>query len=303
MKFTSFSLLAALAGPVLLMSASPANAQAAKEDLTQVYNKGRDAFNKGDLATAKIAFARLLKVDPNFELGKIYMAQIRYAEAQWEARPRSVKIVEKAKVGSLSFSNIPLSEALELVRREVEKAGTGPNAGHIEMRTDLPAEVLAQPVSLSVKDVPMQWWIDAVAYAGGVRISLQKEGLSVSPGPQPVDLSDKAAVASIQKMRQRAQDQVLSRIAMDKASLPEALAWLRQQTDQSKGPLIVTRSGVPDATVTMDLRNIPLSEALRTIAILTDLDVDWSAWGAGLRPKAALPPPASEPAPATRTTL
>ncbi len=298
MKFTSFSLLAALAGPVLLMS-TPVTAQAAKEDLMQVYNKGRDAFNKGDLATAKVAFTKLLKVDPNFELGKIYMAQIRYAEAQWEARPRSVKIVEKAKIGTIAFSNIPLSDALELVRREVEKAGTGATAGHMEMRLDLPAEVLAQPVSLSVKDVPMQWWIDAVAYAGGVNISLDQKGLSVSSGPPAVDLSDKAAVTAIRKMRQRAQEQVLARIAMDKATLPEALAWLRQQTDQSKGPLIVTRTGVPAVTVTMDLRNIPLSEALRTIAILTDLDVDWNAWGAGLRPKSATP----LPAPAKRTTL
>ncbi|RYD33560.1 MAG: hypothetical protein EOP86_13095 [Verrucomicrobiaceae bacterium] len=296
MKFTPLPLLAALAGPVLLMTA-PLTAQAAREDLTEVYRTGRNAFNKGDYVTAKAAFARLLKADPNFQLGKIYMAQIRHAEALWEARPLARKIVEKAKVGTVAFRSIPLSEALELVRRKVEQAGTGPNVGAIGLRTDLPAGVLDRPVSLSVKDVPMQWWIDAVAYAGGVRISLTQEGLSVTAGSVITDPKDKAFMDAMLKMKQQAQERILTRMAMDHASLEEALAWLRQQTDQSKGPLLVTRSGVPDTTVTMDLRNVPLSEAIRTIAILADLEVDWHPWGAGLRLPEPPPAPTNVPAP------
>ncbi|MES2709615.1 MAG: hypothetical protein V4726_23660 [Verrucomicrobiota bacterium] len=284
---------------------TPLSAQAAREDLTQVYKTGRIAFNKGDLVTAKAAFTKLLKADPDFELGKIYMAQIRYAEAQWEARPRSVKILEKARVGTISFGGIPLSDALELVRREVEKAGTGLDAGTIELITDLPADVLARPVSLSVQNIPMQWWLDAVAYTGGVRITPTKKGLSVTAHPAEMDSGDKEALTAALKMRQRAQDQVLPRIRMENTTLPEALRWLRQQTDQSLGPLIVTRTGVQPATVTLDLRNIPVSEAIRSIAFLADLDVDWCSWGAGLRPKtpAPAPAPAAVPAPDVRPTL
>lgn len=298
MKFTSLPLLAALAGPVLFLSSLPA-ARAAEQSLMDVYKSGRAAFNKGDLVTAKAAFTKLLKADPNFEIGKIYMAQIRYAEAQWEARPRALKIVEKARIASIKVGEIPLSDALELVRREVEKAGTGPTAGPIAMRMDLPAEVLERPVSLSVQDVSMQSWIEAVAYAGGVRIAITQQGLSVTVPPVPLDPNDKTAVAAMQKMRQRAQDQVLARMSMDHTTLPDALAWLQQQADKTQGqsPLIVSRAGIPATTVTLDLRNVPLSEAIRTLAILADLDVEWCAWGAGLRPKSNDPGPAAAPAP------
>lgn len=300
MKFPALPILAALAGPVLLLS-TPVSASAAEQNLMEVYKAGRTAFNKGDLVTAKAAFTRLLKADPNFELGKIYMAQIRYAEALHEARPRALKIVEKARIGSIAFGEIPLSDALELVRREVEKAGTGPTAGAIAMKTDLPAEVLERPVSLAVKDVPMQDWIDAVAYAGGVRIAITQEGLSVTVPPVPLDPNDKGAVAAMQKMRQRAQEQVLARMSMDHTTLRDALAWLQQQADKSQGPLIVTRTGVPATTVTLDMRNVPLSEAIRTLAILADLDVEWCAWGAGLRPKNS--EPAAPAPPETKTAL
>lgn len=292
MKFTLFPLMAALAGPVLLFSAS-GTAEAAPGDGMEIYKAGKTAFYKGDYVTAKTAFAKLLKADPDFLEGKIYMKQIRLAEEKWAARPRTQKISETARMGRVEFWEIPLSDALELVRREVEKAGANtPNAGPVVLLTDLPAGVLSRTVSLAVKDVPMQWWVDAVGYAGGVRIAWDQKGISVtaaadSPGP------DAATAAAIRSMRERAESRILPRVSLEKVSVADALVWLGRQTaEPSKGPLIVSRAGIPQAaTVSLDLRHVTLSDAIRSVALVADLEVDWEIWGAGMRSKVDLPAP------------
>ncbi len=83
--------MAALIGPIAALL-GPVGAEPIREDLTNVYEAGRTAFNKGDLAAAKTAFTKVLKAKPDFDLAIIYMAQIRHAEEKWAARPRSQKI-------------------------------------------------------------------------------------------------------------------------------------------------------------------------------------------------------------------
>ena len=66
MKSKTLPLMAALMGPVMMFTGM-AGADPGKEDLTQVYEAGRRAFNKGDLAKAKIAFAKVLLAKPDFD--------------------------------------------------------------------------------------------------------------------------------------------------------------------------------------------------------------------------------------------
>lgn len=276
--------MAALLGPVFLFTGM-AGAAPGKEDLTNVYEAGRAAFNKGDLATAKLAFARVLRAKPDFDLAVIYMAQIRHAEAQWEARPRSQKISEQARVAVVELKAVALTDALEVVRRELERAGGGPPAGVIALLTDLSSGVLERPVTLSVKNLPMPWFIDAVAFAGDVRIAWHPKGLSVTAAASVPDKMEPARAAAVKAMRQAAEAQVISSIQFENVSVADAIQWLQTRADPAKGPLIVLRGPENPAKVSLALRNCSIPDALRSIAMIADLEVSWHPWGAGLAPK------------------
>lgn len=279
MKSKALPLLAALLGPVIMISPLRA-AGPAKEDLTKVYEAGRNAFNRGDYVKAKAAFTKVLQAKPDFDLAIIYMAQIRTAEAKWEARPRTQKISETAIVANVAFHDITLADALEVVRREMEKAGSGPTAGPVALLTDVPATVLEQPVSLSVRNLPMTAFVDAVGFAGNVRIAWHEKGLSVSgTAGAPATPAQKEA---IQRNKAAASAQIIPRLQMAELSVPEALARLRQLTPPDKFPLIVLRGAPPAKSITLELRNVSVSDALRSIATVSGMEVSWQPWGAGL---------------------
>lgn len=288
MKSKTLPLMAALMGPVMMFTGIAA-ADPGKEDLTGVYEAGRQAFHKGDLARAKAAFNKVLQAKPDFDLAQIYMAQIRHAEAQWAARPRSQKIAEQAVVKAVELQAVSLADALEVARRELEKAGGGPTAGAIGLLTDLPAGALDRPVSLSVRNLPMMQFMDAVAFAGDVRIAWHAKGLSVTANPATPDKLEPARTAAIKTMQAAAQAQVIPRLTFDNISVPEALQWLQLKADRPGGPLIVLRGPVRPARVTLDLRHVSLSDALRSVAIVADLEVSWHPWGAGLAAKPPVP--------------
>ena len=287
MKVKTLPLMAALLGPVMAFT-GVAWAEQGKEDLTKVYEAGRTAFNKGDLTKAKLAFAKVLRVKPDFDLAQIYMAQIRHAEAQWAARPRSRKIAEQARVAVVDFKTVTLGDALEVVRRELEKAGGGPGAGRIEVLTDLSVGLLERPVNFSVRNLPMMGFVDAVAFAGEVRIAWHPKGISVTAGPPSPDKMEPATAAAVQAMKEAAEAQVIPLIQFDITPLAEALQWLQGQADPGMGPLIVLRGPVNLTKVNFELRHSSIPDALRSIAIVADLEVTWHPWGAGLAPKPTL---------------
>jgi len=279
-------LLAALLGPVFPLATLSA-AEPVREDLTKVYEAGRNAFNKGDYVKAKAAFAKVLKAKPDFDLAIIYMAQIRTAEAKWEARPRAQKIAEKSSIATITLSKVSLADALEVVRREVEKAGGGPAAGSIALLTDLPAEVLEREVDLSVSKISMQHFADIVGFAGGVHLAWHQQGISVTANA-PILQDDDPAVAATKTMQQAARDKIMPQLKMEGASVAEALVWLNQQMSPGAGPLIIGREPLSRRPITLDLRHIPLTEALNSIALVSGMEVSWHPWGAGLSPKTEL---------------
>jgi hypothetical protein len=276
--------MAALMGPVMMFTGM-AGADPGKEDLTQVYEAGRRAFHQGDLTKAKTAFAKVLLAKPDFDLAQIYLAQIRHAEAQWAARPHSQKVAEQAMVRSVKLEAVSLADALEVTRRELEKAG----GRAISLVMDLPGDALDRTVSLSVENLPMRHFIDAVAFAGDVRIAWHPNGLSVTANPTTPDKMEPARAAAVKTMQAAAEGQVIPRLFFDNISVPEALQWLQLKADRPGGPLIVLRGPARPAPVTLDLRHVSLSDALRSVAIVADLEVSWHPWGAGLAAKSPVP--------------
>ena len=282
MKINVLPCLAALFGPVFMLSTLTA-AEPGKEDLGKVYEAGRQAFNKGDLTTARIAFLKVLKAKPDFDLANIYMAQIRSAEAKWEARPRSLKIAETAPSVTLTLSEVSVSDALELVRRELEKAGGGPAAGKITLLARLPEDSANRIVDLSVKDMPMIDFIDAVAFAGDLNIAWHAEGLLVNPDASSL-VPEPAAEVQIKRMKQLAKDTIIPTIKFSNLSTAEA--WTRlgrlASTSGAAGFHMIVREPSPESVVNLDLRQIPLSEAIRLLGLVCGTQVAWQPWGAGI---------------------
>jgi hypothetical protein len=173
------------------------------------------------------------------------------------------------------------------VRREVEKAGGGPAAGSIALLTDLPAEVLEREVDLSVSKISMQHFADIVGFAGGVHLAWHQQGISVTANA-PILQDDDPAVAATKTMQQAARDKILPQLKMEGASVAEALVWLNQQMSPGAGPLIIGREPLSRRPITLDLRHIPLTEALNSIALVSGMEVSWHPWGAGLSPKTEL---------------
>jgi hypothetical protein len=237
----------------------------------------------------------VLQAKPDFELARIYMAQIRHAEAQWEARPLSRKIAEKATVRHVMLNRVTLADALEVVRREIEKAGGEASRGRVALVTGLPPEVLDRPVSLSVSDLPMMDFVDAVGFAGDVRIAWHAEGISVTLSGGVENKADPRQQASLQRVRNSAASTFIPHLKMDGLSPSEAWARLRQWTGPEGVSAIIVREPAPDITVTLDLRQIPLGEAIRSVALVCGQEVTWQPWGAGVFSKpavaaAAVPP-------------
>lgn len=293
MKHRTQSMLAALLG-LSSFSAASHGAQAGQpasapslENLLEVYKEGRKAFNRGDLVTAKDAFTKVLRAKPDFDLAQIYMAQIRLAEAKWEARPRSLKIAGISSVAQVSFKGVSLADALEVVRREVEKSGKGVLAGPIELILQVPASDLERPVDLSVRDIRMTDFVSAVAFAGGVEISWHERGLMVRPGGAPEATPDPHAAAETRKVREAAAKWILPEVRFEGARVQDALQWLAGQPG-AENLVVVAREPVSDIPLQFQLRHVPAPELLSTVALVSGMELTWHPWGAGLAPRNSL---------------
>ena len=278
------TVLALAALSVSVMAAPPERKLSPRDE----YERGRAAYHRGDLVTARGCFEKVLKAVPDFELAKVHLAQVAAAERELAKVPRSLKVSRATPSGRVRWEGVPVADALEATRRLVEKAAGVP----VGLRQQLPADLLQREVVIQMSDGTIDDLLEALAWAGGFRISHETEGLAALPAG-PTGKWD-AGTAERPTAEAAARKLVLQRLEVQDATLEEALAFLRLKLREGAGdgpvPTIILRADVAAAgkTVTMDLRNISLAEALRMAAMLAgDLEVRWFPWGAGLEPKAA----------------
>ena len=278
----ALSALAAL--PIPVTAAPPERKVSLRDD----YERGRSALHRGDLVTARGCFEKVLKAAPDFELAKVHLAQVAAAERELARVPRSLKVSRVTPSGRVRWVGVPVPDALEAARRLVEKAAGVP----VALRQQLPADVLQREVVIQMSDGTIDDLLQALAWAGGFRIAHETEGLAALPAGAVAKWD--AGTAERPTAEAAARKLVLQRLDMQDASVEEALAFLSLKLREGAGngpvPTIILRADVPTAgkSVTMDLRNISLAEALRMAAMLAgDLEVRWFPWGAGLEPKPA----------------
>jgi tetratricopeptide (TPR) repeat protein len=300
MKFAAVSLAAFSLSVCLAVAAETGPA---------VYEKGRQALAKGDLATARQCFERLLAADPNFLLAKAQLAQVAVAEKELARIPATLKLARKTSPGGFSVEKAALDETLTLFRRKLETAGGGEKVLPINLTGVLPQDVAGRAISLKAKDATFDHLLQAIGYAGGVSFSYLPNGIAVSTGGSA---EFPAGNAKEPTLRAAARKLNIGQLTMNEADVSEALAYLQLRAEkasngQVKPFFVIRHDSTPRRGVTLDLRNVSLEEAVRAVCLVADCEETWFPWGAGIgnaQPKAANPGPedtsAVRPAPSDR---
>ena len=280
---TSFILLALAA---LLPLQTPS--LAGEKSLTglQVYEKGKAALDRGDLATARQCFEQLLKAKPDFEMAKIQLAQVVVAERELAQIPKSQKVARAEVLPRMELSEVTVEDAAATLARSLEKAASGA-AGTVNVAWGtLPDNVRGRSVSLSASGAKFDEILEALGYAAGVQFSYTPQGLAVRQETGARAKYD-AGDAKQADLSTAAAKVVLDRIVLQEADLSEALAHLERKAAELSGgrlkPIFVIRhDAAPRSAVTLDLRNISLRDAVGAVCLMADREVKWFPWGAGI---------------------
>lgn len=269
----------------------------------QVYEVGKAALERGDVATARKCFEQLLKAKPDFELARIQLAQVVVAERELARIPGWLKVARAEVLPRMEVHEVTLTEAAATVARCLEQAGCG--AGTVSVSGPLPESVGARQVSLGVAQVKFDDLLQALGFAGGVQFSYTAQGLAMREQTGARTQYD-AGDAKAADIAATARKVILDRFVLDEVSVPEALAYLqRKALEVSAGkvrPILAIRhDAAPRSGVSLDLRNISLYDAVGAVCLMADLEAHWFPWGAGIgnrQVEAAVTVPAEKVAPA-----
>lgn len=251
-----------------------------------VFETGRAAWHRGDLVTARRCFEQVLRAKPDFELAKIHLAQVAAAERELAKIPKSLKLARTAVVERFAVEEATVAEAAAMLARCLERAGGGAEKWTVNFENQLPVALSERLLTFSAAGVTFDQALEALGTAAGVRFSYTAGGIAASApaGERGVWDAGEPAQPGLDKA---ARGVMLHRLALADADAAEALAYLsRKAAEVSSGavrPIFVMRHGSrPRQTVTLDLRNVSLYDAVRSVCLVADLEEVWFPWGAGI---------------------
>ncbi len=299
---TSLLLLSAV---LTFAAAAPSKADEPKLTGLQVYEKGKAALERGNLPVARQCFERLLKAKPDFELARIQLAQVAVAEREQAKIPRSLKAAKAGMVSRIEWGGATLDDAISTVAKQIEKASAAEKLT-VSVTGPLPDAVSSRNISMNVSQVSMDQVLEALGYAGGVRISYTVDGINVKESSVESRGAWDAGNPKLPNMDVAAKKIIIDQIEMKDAPLADALNYLqRKAAEVSRGavaPVFAVRHDLaPRGQVTLSLRNISLLDAVRSVCLVTEVEEKWFPWGAGIgnrqAPAAVTSPSKKEEAP------
>ena len=251
----------------------------------QIYEKGKAALDRGDLPLARKCFEQLLKAKPDFELGRIQLALVAQAEREDAKIPRSLKVAKAQALSRIEWSGATLGDALSMVAKQLEKAGASEKLA-VNLTGHLPEAVSNRSITMNVSKAPFDQVLEALGIAGEVRISYTTDGIAVSESREGRGEWD-AGNPKLPAMSAAAKKIIIDRIAMKDASVVEALEFLQRKAAEVSGgtvrPIFAIRHDfVSRDGVTLDLRNVSLHDAVRSVCLVAEIEEKWYPWGAGI---------------------
>lgn len=211
------------------------------------------------------------------------------ADAAKTARPATVanmyltQKMERIILPQVQFSGATLEEAVEFLRakaRTLDTLESDPKRRGVNILLRKDAGTGAQ-ISLDLKDVPLMEALRYTTELAGVKFRVEPYAVLIEPASEPKIVRAPASTSSpapklTGKAAEVAQKIVLPQVQFRDATLEEALEFIRTKNrhaeDGSLGiPNIILKPGAAStAQITLDLKDVPLIEALRYIAELSN---------------------------------
>lgn len=252
----------------------------------EAYEKGRAAFYWGDMVTARGCFERVLQAKPDFDLAKAYLAQVAATERELAKIPRSLKVARAEVTKQLELRDVALGDAIDAVRRELERAGGGSENGKVMVSGNLAEATRERKITLSMAEVKLDQALEALDFAGGVRITYTTDGFAVRESSSTKSSAD-AGNSGLPSMEAAAKKLVIERFVMDDASIFDALSYLSRKAASLSGgkhrpAFVVRHDSVPQKGISLDLHNVSVLDAVRSVCVVAGLKATWFPWGAGI---------------------
>lgn len=196
----------------------------------------------------------------------------------------------------IQFSGATLEEVVEFLTVKSKAYDT---AEPDEARKGVPFRILRRPgtesiISLDLKKVPLGEAVRYVTELAGMKFRVESHAVIIIPatGSTPVTSATSAA-AQIQKGRagELARKIIIPQIHLKNATLEEAVEFLRTlNRDVENGPPeipnIIIKPGASSGTkISLRLKEVPLIEALRYIAELSNHTLQWDDHSFILEPR------------------
>lgn len=225
---------------------------------------------------------------------------------------------EEAAVISLNLSNVPISEALRYIaalsNRVVRYEAAATVIGPMPKKGEMVTRSYRMPPGTGAKISNAKEWLvghgvvfdgaaSAVIVADGAQLLVRNtltQQESVEAIVQRLVVQDQAtstaaapAARQLSFLEKKAHDIILPKVGFQAATLAEALEFLRANAKafdpDGKGVSILLREGSVPQTVriTMDLRDVPLMEALRYTSELAGLELVVEPYAFILKARAA----------------
>lgn len=266
-----------------------------------LFQKARAAYHKGNLEEAKKGFEQLLKAKPDFELARIHLAQIAAAERELAKIPASLKVARSARIKRFTVDGETLQESLEMAAKELRRAGGGPEKWNVLAEGSLPNSAAGRTIRLDASGVTVDQLLDALAYAGKVQLTYTGRGFTVRDNADGLSIRKEwdAGNPKDPDMNAAARKIIFDRFSVADASLTDVLDYLSRRAATLSGgtvkPVFAIRHDlVPRSSVTLDLRNVSLHDAVRSVCLVADLEEKWFPWGAGIDNKQLTVAPAAQ---------
>lgn len=160
---------------VATLVGSPVMAQKAA-DLNTVFQQGRAAFYKGDIAQAKVLLAQVLSVAPNHFESKALMAQIMtYDKGADTSSKATYSAVVLPKV---DFSDVTLSDACQGIAFMAKTASSGKVTPNLIVKNP---ELGQRKLTLSLSNIPLTDAIEYMARMTNSKAVYEKYAVMISP--------------------------------------------------------------------------------------------------------------------------
>ncbi len=232
-----------------------------------------------------LAGLRLSRVDNALKLG-IAPPGSPAGAPQASPPPSSAALAKAAQITlpRVAFAGASPSEAVEFLRiqsKDHDPAKTGVNI--ILAPGTSPVQI-----SMDLRDVPLSETLKYVAELSNLELIADDTAIILRPATKSPSAS-KATPSSGSPAWDKASRLIIPRVEFSGATVKEAIEFFRIKArdadPQKKGVNLLLTPEAPAATITLSLKDVPLSEALRYVAELAGLEIRTDKSSIVLAPK------------------